>query len=225
MPEQDAAQTVAAAAAAAPVAGKPAEVVADAAKIAAESEPKEEATLLGEEGKKDAVVAPPENKVIPEKYDLKIPEGMTLDQVMLDKITPVFKELGLTQEGAQKLADVYAPYISQMMETQQKSAVGEFNKMVGEWKAQTTQELSKDGAKSEVELAHAAKFIDKFGGPELRQILNETGLGNHVAVVKAFVKAGKAIASDSFPDSSQKGKPLDTMEAKAEALYPTSKQT
>jgi hypothetical protein len=223
MENPDAATTVAAAAAAAPVEGKPAEAVADAAKAAAESAPKEDATLLGEDGKKDGVTVTPEAKpVVPEKYSIKPPEGMTIDQAMLDKITPVFKELGISQEGAQKLADVYAPQINQMIEAQRKEAVDAFGKMVGEWKDQTVKEL---GVGHEKELAHAAKFIDKFGGPELRQVLNETGLGNHIAVVKAFIAAGKAIANDSFPDSGKKVQPLDTEESKAQALFPSTKQS
>lgn len=230
MPEQDAAAVAAAAAAAAaPAEGaKPSEAVAGAAAAADKSTPKEEATLLGGEGKKDgddpakaAAAVAEAAKVIPEKYEIKAPEGMTVDAKMLEAITPIFKELGISQEGAQKLADVYAPYINQMVEAQRTQAVADFGKMIGEWKDQTTKEL---GANGQAELAHAAKFIDKFGGQELRQVLNETGLGNHIAVVKAFIAAGKAIANDSFPDSSSKGKTLDTVEQKAEALFPTSKQ-
>jgi len=202
----------------------PAESVASATEKPAESTAQgEEQTLLGkEEGKPEerpAEVKP--EVVVPEKYDLKVPEGMTLDQAMLDKISPVFKELKISQEGAQRLADVYAPYIKEMVEQSRTTAVGEFNKMVGDWKAETTKELSKDGAKSEQELAHAAKFIDKFGGPELRQVLNETGLGNHIALVKAFIKAGKAIANDSFPDSTKRDVKDDSEEAKAKRMFPS----
>jgi hypothetical protein len=206
--------------AAAPVAqdeSAPVETGAEAAKPVAEASPKEDATLLGKEEAKEEK-AP---VVVPEKYEIKVPEGMTVDAKMLDVLTPVFKELNISQEGAQKLADTYAPYINQLVETQKTTAVAEFGKMVGEWKAETIKELGNDHAK---EIGHAGKFIDKFGGPELRQVLNETGLGNHIAVVKAFIAAGKAIATDSFPDSNLKGKQLDTEEAKAGALFPSMKQ-
>jgi hypothetical protein len=33
---------------------------------------------------------------------------MQLNQILLDKAQPIFKELKLTQEGAQKLANFYA---------------------------------------------------------------------------------------------------------------------
>ena len=223
MPDETlAAQPATPAAAAAPVETKPAEALVEGGAKAAESTPQEEATLLGKEEGKDAAPATP--VVVPEKYEIKAPEGMSIDQAALDKFTPVFKDLKISQEGAQKLADAFAPYVNQLVQTQQQQAVGEFGKMVGEWKDQTTQELSKDGSRPEAELAHAAKFIDKFGGPDLRQILNETGLGNHIAVVKAFIAAGKAMANDNFPDSGKKAVPLDTEEAKAKALFPTMKE-
>ena len=232
MPEPEInAQAGAPAAAAASVAGSaPVGTVADGAgKPSAEPTPKEESTLLGgeaggekagEEGKPAEGAKP----VVPEKYDIKVAEGMTLDQGLVDKVTPIFKELGITQEGAQKLADAYAPYVNQVLDTQVKTAVGAFNNMVGEWKTETTKELSKDGAKPDVELSHAARFIDKFGGPALREVLNETGLGNHIALVKAFISAGKAMANDSFPDSGKKGPVADSPEAKAATLYPTTAQ-
>lgn len=225
MPEpiiEDAAK-VAAAAAAAPVEGAPAVAVADAAKAAAESAPKEGATLLGDDGKsKEGVTATPDVKVVPEKYEVKLPEGLTLDQNLMDKMTPVFKKHSLTQEVVQELADVYAPEINTMMENQRAQAVAEFQKTVSEWKDQTVKELGAEHAK---ELSHAAKFIDKFGGPELRSVLNDTGLGNHPILVKAFIAAGKAIGNDSFPDSSKKGVVLDTDEAKAATLFPSQKQS
>ncbi|RPH41491.1 MAG: hypothetical protein EHM87_19600, partial [Burkholderiales bacterium] len=47
------------------------------------------------------------SKVVPEKYEIKVPEGMTLDQAFLDKVTPVFKKHNVTQAAAQEIADIY----------------------------------------------------------------------------------------------------------------------
>jgi len=45
----------------------------------------------------------------PEEYTaFTVPEGQTLDQAALDMALPMFKELGLTQEQAQKLVDLQA---------------------------------------------------------------------------------------------------------------------
>lgn len=51
----------------------------------------------------------PETAVVPDKYaDFKLPDGFKMDEKVLPEIQATFKELGLTQEGAQKLVDIYA---------------------------------------------------------------------------------------------------------------------
>lgn len=224
MPEQDV-TAVAAAATAAPVETKPAEVVADAAKTATAAEAKEEATLLGEGGeKKDGAAVAPEAKVVPEKYEIKAPEGMELDPQMVETFTPVFKKHGMTQEAAQELSDTLVPQITRLIENQQQAAVAEFNRMGEEWKSQTNKELSADGKDPKVEIAHAGKFLEKYGDAEARQVFNDTKVGNHPAIVRMIVKAGKAIANDSFPDSGKKGKSIETDADRAAVLFPSMKQ-
>ena len=51
----------------------------------------------------DKPIAP----TVPEKYDFKAPEGQSLDAALVERATPIFKELGLTQDAAQKLVDFY----------------------------------------------------------------------------------------------------------------------
>jgi hypothetical protein len=216
IPVQTPTEKVAESASTSTVDGKPSDVIADAAKNIVDE--KEETTLLGkEEDKKSETISPPA-KVIPEKYDIKAPEGMTIDVEMMDKITPVFKELGITQEGAQKLADTYAPYVNSLIDNDRKASVDTFKTMVNEWKQETIKEL---GAEYQKDMGIAAKFIDRFGSPKLREILNETGLGNNVELVKAFIKAGKEISEDSFQGSSTKIKSVDTDESRAKVLYPS----
>jgi hypothetical protein len=53
-------------------------------------------------------LAEEKKKGVPDKYDLKAPEGMILDEKALAKITPVFKELALTQIQAQGLTNFFA---------------------------------------------------------------------------------------------------------------------
>jgi hypothetical protein len=199
----------------------PADVVASAAKEVTESTPKaDESTLLGK--KADEVVTPaPAAVAVPDKYEIKAPEGMTIDPVTLEAVTPVFKELGLSQEGAQKLVDAYAPQVSAMLQKQQDEAIQTYQSIKDEWKAETVKELGVNGDK---ELALAAKAINQFGDDSLRKMLDDTGLGNNIHAVKFFIKVGKAFSSDSFPDpASQKGHAL-TEDEKAKSLFPTSEK-
>ena len=59
---------------------------------------------------------------------------------------------------------------------------------------QQTQDLL--GEKWQEEISRAVRAADVFGGPELRQLLEETGLGNHPAIVRTFAAVGKRIAED-----------------------------
>ena len=76
----------------------------------AEVKPSEELKSLLDEAGKEEVKLGPDGKpivasVVPEKYEFKLPEGMTLDSAKMAIVEPLFKELGLSQESAQKLVD------------------------------------------------------------------------------------------------------------------------
>jgi hypothetical protein len=65
-------------------------------------EASEEEVKLGEDGKPiDA-----EKKIVPEKYEFKLPEGVTLPDAQLATVTAAFKDLGLDNAQAQKLVDL-----------------------------------------------------------------------------------------------------------------------
>lgn len=61
----------------------------------------------GGKGEEDA-----DQPTVPEAYDLAMPEGMQVDEQMLEAVTPIAKELGLSNEGLQKLADAYAQRVN-----------------------------------------------------------------------------------------------------------------
>lgn len=169
---------------------KPADAVAEIAK---------EETLLGKETdvKTEEKTEKPAS-IVPDKYELKAPEGMSVDTAMLETFTPVFKELGITQEGAQKLAEAYAPILKSQVEAQRTQAIAEFDKISDGWKQDTIKEL---GADYMQKLAPASKLIDKSGfGKDIREMLEDTRLGNHPVMNKFLVWLGKSITADSFAE-------------------------
>ena len=51
---------------------------------------------------------PKPGSAAPESYtDFSVPEGHTLDAAAIESATPLFRELGLSQDQAQKLVDFY----------------------------------------------------------------------------------------------------------------------
>jgi hypothetical protein len=147
----------------------------------------------------------PEAKVetpeVPESYDLQMPEGVELDKAAADEFTVIAKELKLDQASAQKLADVAAKQAQRQAEAHKK--------MVESWVESVKTDKDIGGDNLEQNLGIARKALEDFGTPELRDVLNATGFGNHPEIIKAFYKAGKAIGEDGFVKGSAKGPDTD----------------
>ncbi|MFV1476121.1 peptidase [Serratia marcescens] len=133
----------------------------------------------------------------PEKYEFTPPEGQELDANALAVFEPIAKELGLSQEQAQKLVDIY-PQIQQ----QQAEA---WSKQVADWGEQVKADKEIGGDKFNASVGAAQRALDQFGNPELREYLNASGLGNHPALVRFCAKVGKAMAEDTFVVPNQGG--------------------
>jgi len=148
---------------------------------------------------------------VPEKYEIKPPEGMQLDQAMMEKAAPLFKELKLSNEGAQKLANFYAATLG---EIQQKQADA-FKAFIDNAKTETIKAL---GANYKQELAYAAKVRDRFLSPETVETLNAVGLANDVNLIKDLIKLGKLISEDRLIEGKREVPNAD--KSAAEVMYP-----
>ncbi len=127
----------------------------------------------------------------PEQYEFKAPEGMSFDDAVIGAFSEVAKELNLPQDAAQKVLDKMVPVMAARQAEQLQVARGE-------WANLSKADKEFGGDKLEENLALVKKARDQFASPELRAMLDETGLGNHPEVVRFFYRAGKAISGDSF---------------------------
>lgn len=131
----------------------------------------------------------PEKPVIPEKYEFKPPEGVEFDSALLEAYTPVFKESGLTQDGAQKLLETHL--------TIQQDA---FQKQIASWETELKNDKEFGGKNFETNVQEAQRAVARFLSPEDKAYLDRTGLGNYPGLVKAFQRIGKAISEDAVPN-------------------------
>ena len=127
----------------------------------------------------------------PEQYEFKAPEGMSFDDAVIGAFSEVAKELNLPQEAAQKVLDKMAPVMASRQAEQLQVAREE-------WANQSRADKEFGGAKLEENLSLVRKARDQFVSPELRVMLDETGLGNHPEVIRMLYRAGKAISEDKF---------------------------
>lgn len=163
-----------------------------AEELAAEKDAKEKAN------KEAAEKAEKEKKpAAPEKYEFTPPEGQELDANALAVFEPIAKELGLSQEQAQKLVDIYP-----QIQRQQAEA---WSKQVADWGEQVKADKEIGGDKFNASVGAAQRALDQFGNTELREYLNASGLGNHPALVRFCAKVGKAMAEDTFVVPNQGG--------------------
>lgn len=182
----------------APVAevGAPADVAADAAPadataLGAAGDPPVDAAKDGEGEAKSSA---------PEAYELTAPEGMTLDADTLAAATPVFKELGLSNEQAQQLMPVAADFAKKIADGLNQQIIGQVAADRKAWLDTAKADTEIGGANWDKTLTTAAKGLDHLGfakGTPFRNLLDESGLGNHPDMIRAWARVGKAIGEDS----------------------------
>lgn len=167
-------------------------------------------------GDKPATETPKPEEVV---YEFKVPEGVKLDGEALDAVKATAKEFGLTAEQAQKVVDLGVKQ-AQAFQTQ----MAEHSKQVAEqWATDTKNDKEFGGDKLPENLATAKRALDTFGTPELKKLLNDSGLGNHPEIIRVFVKAGKAISEDGKLITGSAGNPARADKPIENRLYPNQK--
>lgn len=135
----------------------------------------------------------------PEEYEkFNAPEGQEYDDQFVKAYGDVAKELNLSQEDAQKLLDKVSPVVRERQQAQ-------IDAVKQGWLDNSRGDKEFGGDKLEANLAVAKTALDKFGTPELKQLMNQTGLGNHPELIRFFYRAGKAISEDTYVGGHKEG--------------------
>lgn len=158
---------------------------------------------------------PVEKTGAPEAYEeFKLPEGYSLDEELGGSLKEAAKEMNLTQEQAQKLADLGAKQ-AQKFQEQQATAI---EKARGEWAESAKTDKEFGGDKFGDNLAVAKKAMEAYASPELKTLLNQTGLGSHPEFIRLMWKAGQAISEDRF-DTGRSANASAPSKTAADRLY------
>lgn len=150
----------------------------------------------------------------PEEYaDFSLPEDMPMDAEAMDAFKPLAKELGLSQEQAQKLVDIQAQAVARFTEAQTQAFVETTNG----WLESAKGDDEIGGPNFDARVATAKKAVEFFGTPELIEAFDMTGVGNHPEFLRAFYRIGKLMEDDPVRfGSSQQAGPKDP----AKILFP-----
>lgn len=131
----------------------------------------------------------------PEAYeDFTLPEGMEMDTEILGEFKNLAKELNIPQAKAQQLID----FQSQLATKQSEAYQAAVTKQAQDWAASIKNDPEIGGENYDKSVASAIKVIQSFGDPELTELLNTSGLGNHPALFKFCHRISSAISEDKF---------------------------
>lgn len=148
--------------------------------------------------------------------DFVLPEGMELDSTLLEQAIPVFKELGLSKESAQKLVDLRAKQIQDDIKSQAES----FDQLKQDWQTAAKSDPEIGGDKYPESVATARLALSKVGTPELTKLLDEFGMGNHPEMIRLLARVGKFVKEDSPGNNGIT--PTQVKKDRTSILYPNS---
>lgn len=127
----------------------------------------------------------------PDGYVFDEEEGITIDQDMVDWYRKLVFEAGIPQNAASKL---YASYNEKM-----KSLVAQKEEAAKKAIESTAEALKKEwGGDYDKNVEFAKRAWVSLAGEELKNVLEETGLGNDPRFTKAFFNIGKKMGEDNL---------------------------
>lgn len=164
-------------------------------------------------------VAKPEGA--PEKYDaFTLPEGYEANEPVLTEASGIFKDLGLSQDQAQKLVDFYSKVSSDAAD----AGVRLWQETQTAWRDEVKADPVIGGQKLDQVMGTINKAINTIGDAKLisgfREAMNITGAGNNPNFIRAFY----ALATKLTEGGPVSGRPETAApKSAAAAMYPNLK--
>lgn len=193
--------------------GKP----ATAAPAAGETKdpPKEESkgSMVSDPPKADEKKPEVAKPAVPEKYELKLPEGSNADASYLEKVASLAKEKGWTNERAQEYVDDRHAAIVEHAETQKQELLNLNGKT---WMEELQKDPDVGGAKFKESGELAYEGAVRAFGKEFADELKAMNLNHHPRLFKGLVKLGREMQ----PDQLVKGTQTQGAKKEEEVWYP-----
>lgn len=148
---------------------------------------------------------------------LTFEEGVEVNEAARDEFLSILNDREVSPaEQAQKLVDLQTRLAREASETSSASWEG----LQTQWRDEVQADAEIGGQKLETVLTGVAKVIDQYGTPELRQVMDMTGAGNNIHVIKFLNNVAKVL-NEGRPVS---GNPPASAENLASRLYPSMKE-
>jgi len=130
----------------------------------------------------------------PDKYEVKLPEGVQADENFMKGFKELAHKSGILPRQAQPLVEWFTQEASRVMaaEAQAKAAQAKqgIEGLKTEWGAAYDTKIKQANAALSETLGDLA--------PDFKKFLNESGLGDHPTLIKAFAKMGENLKEDDL---------------------------
>lgn len=135
----------------------------------------------------------------PENYeDFKAPEGVELNEVVIDSFKGIAKKLNLSQAKAQQVVDEITP----VMVAQQVESI---KRVSSQWLEASKKDAEIGGSNYEGSIQRALMVRDRFGrtgngeyDPDIADFFN-LPIGSHPGFIKLLARIGGAVGEDKPP--------------------------
>lgn len=159
--------------------------------------------------------------VVPEAYDLKLTvkgedgtdTDVAMDATLVEAATPILKELGLTNEQANKVL----PLVPQIQAKVLQDQADQFEEMATGWAKEVMADKEIGGKNFKATEHLMGKAMDEFATPEFVKLIEESRFGNNPAFVRVFRAIGSRLSED---ETMARGDPAATKLPREVVLYP-----
>jgi hypothetical protein len=149
--------------------------------------------------------------------DLTFAPETSIDAGLRDEFLAVVNDRKLApKELANKLVDLQA----KAAQLQQAKSVEVYEQLQTEWQNEVRADKDVGGDKLEGVLGGISKVVDKYGSAELRQMMDLTGVGNNLHMVRFLNKVSAVLNEPGFVPGSPAG---GVQKSAAELIYDKTK--
>lgn len=154
---------------------------------------------------------------VPDTYTFKDQNGNEINDTCTEDVQECFKQAKLTKKQADILLNAYRDAVNR---------IGDFEKeqrtqMTDAWYKQVKNDPELGGNNLNNTKMMIGRVMERFGNQELRDYLNQTGLGYSPAMVRFVTKIGEALGNDA-DFVTGRGVSHDTEYDRNKRLYPNS---
>ncbi len=162
-----------------------------------------------------------ENELVgkPDNYttdEIKLPEGMELDEEVMKEFTDFADKTNLSQKGYNKAIEYGIKLVEQTKSNMLEAFKQSEEQKVMNYKRASFNDKEIGGANYDKALSEASPAYNKFVNSECQQLFKETGLEFHPAIIKLFRNISSEMADDTF----RSGPKISTDKSREERMFP-----